>query len=76
MTATIKFKGFEFDVEFFYEPAEDSVYNYGDGTGYPGWAEEYQFSKIELNGIDATELLEAYFEDFEEEAIQQIKNNY
>lgn len=78
MKTTIKFKGFDFDVEFFYEPAEDAVYNYGDGSGYPGWPEEYEFYKIELNGIDASDLLDHCIDDFEEEAIEQIKkqNSY
>lgn len=73
MKATINFKGFEFDVEFFYEPAEDAVINYGDGSGYPGYPEQYEFSEIKLNGKDATDLLEHCIEEFEEEAIEQIK---
>lgn len=73
MKATINFRGFEFEVEFFYEPAEDAVINYGDGSGYQGYPEQYEFSEITLNGIDASLLLEDCIEEFEEEAIKQIK---
>ena len=73
MKATVKFKGFEFDVQFDYEPAEDAIYNYGDGSGYPGYPESYDFWEIKLNNIDASDLLDHCIEEFEEEAIEQIK---
>lgn len=75
MKATINFRGFEFDVQYDYEPAEKQVYNYGDGSGYPGYPETFEFWEVELNGIDAFDLLSNCFEEFEEEAIKQIKND-
>jgi hypothetical protein len=68
MKETINFRGFDFDVQYDYEPEERQTHD------YPGYPETFVFWEVKLNGIDATELLEAYFEDFEEEAIQQIKN--
>ena len=67
MKATINFRGFEFEVQFDYEPAEKQTHD------YPGYPEQYQFWEVELNGIDAMDLLTDCFEEFEEEAIQQIR---
>lgn len=75
MKATINFRGFEFEVQYDYEPAEEPVYNYGDGSGYAGYPEQFEFWEVKLNDIDAMDLLEDCFDDFEEEAIKQIKNN-
>jgi|688.fasta_scaffold1686409_3 hypothetical protein len=69
MKATINFRGFEFDVQYDYEPAERQTYD------YPGYPETFEFWEVELNGIDATYLLEDCFEDFEEEAIKQLKDD-
>lgn len=73
MKATINFRGFTFDVQYDYEPAEPMVYNYGDGSGYPGFPESFNFWEVLLNGTDALDLLSDCFDDFEEEAIEQIK---
>jgi hypothetical protein len=70
MKATINFRGFDFDVQYDYEPAERQTYDY---SGYP---ETFDFFEVELNGIDATYLLEDCFEEFEEEAINQLKTTY
>ena len=70
MKATINFRGFEFEVQFDYEPAEKQTHD------YPGYTEQYQFWEVELNGIDAMDLLTDCFEEFEEEAIEQLKNTY
>jgi hypothetical protein len=68
MKATINFRGFEFEVQYDYEPAERQTYD------YPGYPETFDFWEVELNGINASDLLEHCFEEFEEEAIKQIKN--
>ena len=69
MKATINFRGFEFEVQYDYEPAERQTYDY---SGYP---ETFDFWEIKLNNTDAMFLLEDCIEDFEEEAIKQIKDN-
>jgi len=68
MEATINFRGFEFDVQYNYEPAERQTHD------YPGYPEQFEFWEIKLNNIDAMDLLMDCFEEFEEEAIEQIKN--
>lgn len=70
MKATINFRGFEFDVQYDYEPAEMQTYE------YPGCPATFDFWQVELNGIDAMDLLEHCFEEFEEEAIEQLKSTY
>ena len=70
MKATINFRGFEFDVQYDYEPEEMQTYE------YPGSPATFDFWQVKLNGIDAMDLLEHCFEDFEEEAINQLKSTY
>jgi len=64
--ATIYFRGFDFECEYDYSPEEKRTYD------YPGYPETWEFFNITLNGIDASELLEHCFEDFEEQAIKQL----
>ena len=70
MKATINFRGFDFDVQYDYEPMEQQTYE------YPGSPATFDFWQVELNGIDAMDLLEHCFEEFEEEAIEQLKSTY
>lgn len=64
---SIYFRGFEFDFE----------YNYSAGTPatweHPGDYEEWDIYNITLNGIDASDLLCRYIEDFEQEVINNLK---
>ena len=70
MKATIIFRGFEFDVQYDYEPEEMQTYEY---PGNPGI---FDFWEVKLNNIDAMDLLQDCFEEFEEEAIEQLKTTY
>jgi hypothetical protein len=70
MKATINFRGFEFDVQYDYEPEESQTHD------YPGYPETFDFWEVKLNNIDAMELLQDCFEDFEEEAINQLETTY
>jgi hypothetical protein len=70
MKATINFRGFDFDVQYDYEPKERQTHE------YPGYPETFDFWEVKLNGIDAMDLLQDCFEEFEEEAIQQLKTSY
>lgn len=63
---TTTFKGFEFDVIYNCKPAEPEV-NAG---------EEFGVLSIYLYGEDASELLQAYYDDFENTFIKQLKDEY
>jgi len=65
---SVTFRGFDFDFQYNYSPAEKQTWD------YPGYNEEFEIFNITLNGIDASELLEDSFEDFEEAAIENIKS--
>ena len=69
MKATINFRGFEFEVQFDYEPMEQQTHD------YPGYPEQFNFWEVRLNNVDAIDLLQDCFEEFEEEAINQIKDD-
>ena len=64
---SINFKGFDFDFDYNYEPYEAQTYD------YPGSPAQFEIYNIKLNGIDAFELLEDQFEEFEEKAIESLK---
>jgi hypothetical protein len=64
---TIQFRGFEFKFKYTYQPAERQTHE------DPGCDEYFEIYDITLNGIDASELLFECLEEFEEEAIEQIK---
>lgn len=65
---SINFKGFDFDFEVYHQPEEPQTYDYPGSTAY------YEIYNITLNRIDASELLEDSFEEFEEKAIESLKN--
>ncbi len=65
---TITYKGFEFDFNYTYSPAERQTHD------HPGYPEEFEIYNITLNGIDATDLLEGLIEDFEDECITSLKS--
>lgn len=66
----IYFKGFIFDCNINYQPEEKkTIY-------YQGCDEEFEITNITLNGEDASELLESMIEEFYEETIKQLKNEY
>jgi uncharacterized heparinase superfamily protein len=50
--------GKEFNITVFYEEiqAEDRIYYYADGAGYPGQQESIDIIRIEFQGKDVTDL--------------------
>ena len=46
MEVIIDFKGIDIVVHGNYIKGESSVYNYGDGSGYPGSASDFEIDKI------------------------------
>ena len=72
---TIKYKGVEIDIEFYFSPAEPEVRYYGDGSGYPGCGEEIEIYSVGHNGSDISELIEDQLTSIEEELIRDIYEN-
>lgn len=68
MKYQINYKGFIFEFDMNYEPYEAQTYE------YPGSPAAFEIYNVTLNGIDADELLEHQREEFEEAAIEYIKN--
>lgn len=67
-STSVTFRGFDFDFQYNYTPEETQTYD------SPGWAAEVKIYNITLNGIDASELLEDCYEEFEEAVIESIKS--
>ena len=67
MKDTIIYKGFKFEYNLNHQPEEPQT------RDYPGCAEEFEIYDITLNGIDASELLEAQIEEFENFVIKKLK---
>ncbi len=72
---TIKYKGVELDIEFYFSPSEASVMYYSDGSGYPGCGEEVEIYSIEHNGDSVMDLIEDQLTSIEEELIKNIYEN-
>jgi hypothetical protein len=68
--STVDYKGLNLDVYFDWTPEEPMVMYYKDGSGYPGSPEEFNINKVELQGIDITELVLDQFDEIED-AIQE-----
>ena len=66
---TIKYKGFTFEYDLYYQPEEKADLEYG------GCDEDFEITNITLNGIDADDLMESQYDDFCDFAIQDLKNN-
>ena len=69
---TIEYKGVELDIDYEYEGAEDPVYYYNDGSGYPGCAEYINIFEIEHKGVSLFDLLEDQLQEIEEALIEKI----
>ena len=64
----VNFREFNFDFKYNYSPAEKQTHE------DPGCEEEFEIFDITLNGIDADHLLQECIEEFEQAAIDDIKN--
>ena len=63
---TITYYGVEFEVTYDFTPQERTVWNYGDGSGYPGAPAYVELNSISHKGDDMTELLEDKIDEREE----------
>ena len=68
MKNTVNYKGFEFEYNLNYTPAERRSFD------YEGNDEEFEITDITLNGIDAYDLLENQIDEFEEYIINEFKD--
>lgn len=73
-TVTIKFAGHEMEVTGYYQPEEDPVYYYSDGSGYPGCGAEFEASEVIYKGVDILDLMveTGTIERIEELAIEAL----
>lgn len=67
---TIDFKGVDIVVEGNYIEGEREVYNYGDGSGYPGSLSDFEIEKISV--IDSTVDIYEFFSDDDLETIVDL----
>lgn len=78
LSENIEFDDNILHVKFFYEKGEASVFDYGDGSGYPGSSDAvYIKSVISEDGFDVTEYFEknqSEMEALEEIIINRVKN--
>lgn len=74
-TRSIKYKGVELDIEFYFSPEEPMVMYYSDGSGYPGSPAEVEIYTIEHCGVDVMELLDDQIDKIEEQLIKSIYDN-
>jgi len=68
---TIVFRGIELVVKFDYQPEEKPVYDYGDGSGYPGSSELYTIEDIIHNDESILSLFD--HGKYDEEIINLLK---
>jgi len=58
------------DVEYDYTPEEAMVYNYGDGSGYPGYPASVDIYNVCIDEADITNILsESALEEIEEQLL-------
>ena len=59
------------DVHYDYQEAEAMVYNYGDGSGYPGSPASIDIYKVTVEDVDITDILADYvLEDLEQQLLK------
>ena len=68
-TASVNYKGFDFDFEYNYYAGRPATYE--DPAEY----EEFEIYNITLNGIDAEDLLDCMFADFESEVVKYLTDS-
>ena len=58
------------DIEYDYTAEEAMVYNYGDGSGYPGYPASVDIYNVYVNGVDITDLVsDSVLEEIEEQLL-------
>lgn len=56
----ITVKGIELEVDYDYTAGEAPIYNYGDGSGYPGSDPVVEIKTIEYKEVDIYEILDTF----------------
>ena len=65
---TVHYKGFDFEYELDYQPAEAQTLEYA------GCSEEFEIYNVTLNGIDASDLLANQWDKFVKFIINDLKS--
>jgi hypothetical protein len=73
MDVTIILENVELNCEGDYTPEEPMVRYYPDGSGHPGAASGFELTKVEINGVDVTDLLSKEWTRIEELCITKIE---
>ena len=77
MNITINILGINFDVEFDYQPEEQSVTYYSDGSGYPGCGASIEsINKIEYQGHDWYDVFEGKLNIVEDAIWESMETSY
>lgn len=58
MNKVVEYLDIDFDLEYDFYPAERQVYNYGDGSGYPGAGAEVDIRSIKVGDYDVYDVLQ------------------
>ena len=75
-TFSIEYLGRDLVVSGYYDPAENEVRYYEDGSGYPGCAESLELDTIKLNGRNIIGLLSGFTQNEIAEKCLTTKNQY
>ena len=63
-THVVKYKGITIEVNYEFSPEEPRVWNYGDGSGHPGYPAEVYITKVMHEGEDIEPIIcEEYMDE-------------
>lgn len=79
MQLKVNYNDIDFIVDFDYQPAEETVMYYSDGTGYPGCSESIEhINSVNHKGTDFIPFFEnaniEWYKDFEDLIWEELKN--
>ena len=71
ITKTVTYNTIDLEITYDFQPEEDMVMYYPDGSGYPGCAASAEIYEVKVNGTIITELFtEEQIEELEELALE------
>lgn len=64
------------EIEYDYTKGEPEVYNYGDGSGYPGSPAKVDIYTVSVNGADITDIIsDSVLEEVREKLLDYHEDN-
>lgn len=74
---TVYYDGVEFEVDYYYQPAEKEVRYDSNNTGYPGCPEYLEINGVSIRGVNVTDLCNDHgiIEKLEEKMIE-MRDSY